>query len=129
MLGCADSSAAACLNLCNVIANGLLHRVAKLKRHLMRAAGFLRHLGEQDAHALHHLVTLVGGILDYIDGQALGGFQCVVEHISDSGWRRVSHADNSSIGRLDAKSHCYHQWCETAREKWWAGGPNKGVRR
>jgi hypothetical protein len=69
----------------------------------MRAAGLSRYLCEQDAHALRHLVSLVSGTRDYIDDEALGGFQCVVEHISDSGWRRVSHAGKRSTGSPDGK--------------------------
>ena len=67
----------------------------------MWAAGLACHLYKQAAHALHHLITFVGGIFDYLDRQALGYIPCVVEHVAYDGWRRVSHVDNGSTGRLD----------------------------
>ena len=76
----------------------------------MWAAGLACHLYKQAAHALHHLITFVGGIFDYLDRQALGYIPCVVEHVSYDGWRRVSHATIASTGSLDGKEPSSSPW-------------------
>ena len=97
VLRCPSSPAAARLDLLHVFPSSLLHLGTELPRLLLEAAGFLRRLFEQVAHAPHHFIALIVRIFDYVHGQPLGGLPCVIKDSLQIGRQWISHAGDISI--------------------------------